>query len=121
MPASPVIRLGSLEPRDPLLTRLSGDHAGKSISGFIGVDLTVPALARRAGMSPRSLARNFRVETGRTPAAFVQSLQLEAARRLLETSDLIVASLRDRDRHRPAEGGQARDRVLADSFSRRGG
>jgi transcriptional regulator GlxA family with amidase domain len=54
-------------------------------------DLTVPVLAARAAMSPRSFARRFRTETGTTPAAFVEALRVEAARRLLETSDAPVA------------------------------
>lgn len=53
-------------------------------------DLSVERLARRAGMSPRSFARTFVTETGTTPAAYVEELRVEAARRLLETSDLTV-------------------------------
>ncbi|UDY35999.1 GlxA family transcriptional regulator [Dermatobacter hominis] len=56
-------------------------------------DLSVPALADRAGMSERTFARAFRDETGTTPAAYVESLRLEAARRLLETTDLTVAGV----------------------------
>ena len=56
-------------------------------------DLSVPALAERAGMSERTFARAFRDETGTTPAAYVESLRLEAARRLLETTDLTVAGV----------------------------
>jgi transcriptional regulator GlxA family with amidase domain len=56
-------------------------------------DLDVGALARRAAMSPRSFARAFREETGTTPAAHVEALRIEAARRLLETTDLTVAGV----------------------------
>jgi len=56
-------------------------------------DLSVPVLARRAAMSPRSFARRFRAETGTTPAAFVEALRLESARRLLETSSAPVATV----------------------------
>ncbi|WP_112241672.1 GlxA family transcriptional regulator [Kribbella monticola] len=56
-------------------------------------DLSVAALARRAGMSERNFARAFRAETGSTPAAFVESLRVEAARRLLETTALTVAAI----------------------------
>ncbi|HMF84542.1 MAG TPA: GlxA family transcriptional regulator [Acidimicrobiia bacterium] len=62
-----------------------GDHLDK--------DLTVEALATRVGMSPRTFARVFRRETGTTPAAFVEELRVEAARRLLETTDLTVAAV----------------------------
>jgi transcriptional regulator GlxA family with amidase domain len=47
-------------------------------------DLSVESLARRAAMSVRSFARLFRRELGQTPAAWVRSLRLEAARRELE-------------------------------------
>jgi transcriptional regulator GlxA family with amidase domain len=56
-------------------------------------DLTVEALAARAGMSPRNLARRFKQEAGVTPAAYVEALRVEAARRLLESSDLTVAAV----------------------------
>ncbi len=56
-------------------------------------DLTVAALARRAHMSERTFARAFRTETGTTPAAHVESLRVEAARRLLESTDLTVGSI----------------------------
>jgi transcriptional regulator GlxA family with amidase domain len=56
-------------------------------------DLSVPVLAARAAMSARSFARRFRAETGTTPAAFVEALRIEAARRLLETSDAPVATV----------------------------
>lgn len=53
-------------------------------------DLSVAGLAARAGMSERTFVRAWREETGTTPAAFVESIRLEAARRLLETTDLTV-------------------------------
>ncbi|HEY4378359.1 MAG TPA: helix-turn-helix domain-containing protein, partial [Acidimicrobiales bacterium] len=59
----------------------------------LGDDLTVEALAARAAMSPRSFARAFRSETGTTPAAHVEELRVEAARRLLEHSELTVAAI----------------------------
>jgi transcriptional regulator GlxA family with amidase domain len=56
-------------------------------------DLTVAALARRAHMSERTFARAFRAETGTTPAAHVESLRVEAGRRLLESTDLTVGAI----------------------------
>jgi transcriptional regulator GlxA family with amidase domain len=50
-------------------------------------DLGVARLAARTGMSPRHFARVFRVETGLTPAAFVEAVRIEAARRLLEAGE----------------------------------
>ena len=45
--------------------------------------LDVPALAGRAGLSERSFYRKFTRATGKTPAHFVESLRLEAARTML--------------------------------------
>jgi transcriptional regulator GlxA family with amidase domain len=53
-------------------------------------DLTVEALAHRTGMSARNFSRTFGAETGITPAFYVEGLRLEAARRLLETTDLSI-------------------------------
>jgi transcriptional regulator GlxA family with amidase domain len=50
----------------------------------VDADLSVEALARRAGMSPRNFARVFTRETGVTPACFVETARVEAARRRLE-------------------------------------
>jgi transcriptional regulator GlxA family with amidase domain len=41
-------------------------------------------MAERVGMSPRHFARIFRHEVGMTPAEFVETMRVEAARRLLE-------------------------------------
>ncbi len=49
-------------------------------------DLSVAALARRAGMSPRHFARVFAASSGSTPARFVERARVESARRLLEDS-----------------------------------
>jgi len=45
---------------------------------------TVEAMAERAHMSARNFAREFRAQTGVTPARYVESVRLEAARRRLE-------------------------------------
>jgi len=47
-------------------------------------DHSVPRLAERASLSPRHFARLFRSEVGVTPAAWVESARVEAARRKLE-------------------------------------
>lgn len=51
-------------------------------------DLSVPRLAERARMSERTFARVFHAELGTTPARFVEVARVEAARRLLQESDL---------------------------------
>ena len=69
----------------------------RDVQGWIAehpeAELTVPALARRAHMSPRNFARAFRRETGVTPAAYVKAQRVEAARRLLETTAGNVAEV----------------------------
>jgi transcriptional regulator GlxA family with amidase domain len=56
------------------------------IEDHVGGDLSVPALAKRAGMSPRNFARRFSEEVGVTPARYVHAVRLAAARRRLEES-----------------------------------
>jgi transcriptional regulator GlxA family with amidase domain len=56
-------------------------------------DLSVDALAARVGMSPRNFARVFRTEMNTTPAKFVESLRLEAARRRLQESNASLKSI----------------------------
>ncbi|MFJ4776471.1 GlxA family transcriptional regulator [Streptomyces sp. NPDC088762] len=50
--------------------------------------LTVPALAARAGMSPRSFARHFTAATGTTPLRWILDQRIAAAQKLLERTDL---------------------------------
>ncbi len=56
-------------------------------------DLTVAALAARAGMSERNFTRVFAREVGATPADYVERVRVETARRLLETTGLAVAEV----------------------------
>lgn len=46
-------------------------------------DLSVPSLARRAGMSPRSFARHYSEKVGLSPAKAVAAMRLEAASQAL--------------------------------------
>lgn len=57
------------------------------ILGNLRKDLSVEALAARAGMSGRNFARHFKRETGSTPGDYVEAVRVEAARRILEESD----------------------------------
>ena len=50
-------------------------------------DLSVPALAARVGLSERQFLRVFPAETGHSPAGYVEAVRVEAACRLLETTD----------------------------------
>lgn len=56
------------------------------IADHLDRDLSVPALADRAAMSPRHFARVFAAELHMTPARFVERQRVEAARRRLEES-----------------------------------
>jgi transcriptional regulator GlxA family with amidase domain len=69
----------------PALTELSD-----WIADHLAADLSVPALARRAAMSPRTFARSFVRSFGTTPARYVEGARVEAARRRLEESDANV-------------------------------
>jgi len=50
-------------------------------------DLSVPVLAARVGLSERQFLRVFPTETGHSPAGYVEAARVEAACRLLETTD----------------------------------
>lgn len=53
------------------------------MQGNLEARLDVPTLARQAGLSERSFYRKFVDATGKTPAHFVETLRLDAARTLL--------------------------------------
>ena len=69
----------------------------RELQGWIAAnlteDLSVPALAERAFMSPRNFARAFRREVGMTPGAYVESLRLERARAELEDAETPVEAV----------------------------
>jgi transcriptional regulator GlxA family with amidase domain len=56
-------------------------------------DHAVARLAARVAMSPRHFARVFRDEVGSTPAAYVETVRVEVARRLLETTGLSASEI----------------------------
>lgn len=60
------------------------------VAAHPAADHGVAHLARRVGMSPRHFARLFRAETGLTPAAYVETVRIEAGRRLLETGGIAL-------------------------------
>ena len=73
---------GQLAERNPLreLQQWISEHPDE--------DHSVDRLAARVAMSPRHFARVFRDEIGSTPAAYVERVRVEVARRLLETTAL---------------------------------
>jgi transcriptional regulator GlxA family with amidase domain len=56
----------------------------------LGRELPLRTIARRAGMSTRTLSRRFRERVGTTPALWVAGARVRHAQRLLETTDLSV-------------------------------
>ena len=66
-------------------------------------DLSVDALAKRVGMSPRNFARVFARELRMTPARFVERTRVDAARRRLEESVNGVESVANECGFRSAE------------------
>jgi len=64
------------------------EHVQQWIRDHPTADLSVAELARRAGMSERNFSRQFREDVGVTPAAYVEATRLDAARVLLEDTNL---------------------------------
>jgi transcriptional regulator GlxA family with amidase domain len=71
----------------------------------------VAALAARAGLSPRHFARLFHAEVGVTPAAWVETMRVSAARELLEAGH-------DAPKQIAAQCGFANADTLRRSFSK---
>jgi transcriptional regulator GlxA family with amidase domain len=88
---------GQMQYSVPLRLQMEGDGSLDSLYSWIQAnlqeDLSVEALAAKAGMSPRTFARVFSKQTGRTPAKTVELLRLETARRLLEESSLSLKEI----------------------------
>ena len=63
------------------------------MTDHIDADLSIAALAHRANMSERTFARVFTAETSFTPAAYVERLRIDAARRNLETTSRTVKQI----------------------------
>lgn len=75
-----------------------GDERFDRLHGWIqdnlDGDLSLPNLAERANMSPRSFSRHYREATGRTPARAIEEIRIEAARRMLERGQAINQTAR---------------------------
>lgn len=82
------------------------------IADHLDHDLTVAALAERTFMSQRNFARVFTSQTGQTPGRYVESLRLERARILLQSSERTVEGIATACGFRTVE-------TLRRSFSRR--
>jgi transcriptional regulator GlxA family with amidase domain len=74
-------------------------------------ELSLPLIARRAGMSTRTLSRRFREQIGETPARWVTGARVRLAQRILETTALSVERV-------AADVGFGSSAVLRERFGR---
>ncbi|GAA3725472.1 transcriptional regulator GlxA family with amidase domain [Spinactinospora alkalitolerans] len=95
---TPVTRHPALR---PVLDRIAADPAA---------DHSPHTLAKQAGLSPRHLTRLFKDQAGTTPAAYVETIRLEAARILLERGETVTAAAR--------QSGLGSDETLRRAFAR---
>src|SRR5262249_51321583 len=74
-----------------------GEHPIARIQAFLAdhfnQELTIPAVARRAGMSLRNFSRRFKRATGEAFSLYVQKLRIENAKRLLESTDASASEI----------------------------
>ncbi|MEM7215693.1 MAG: helix-turn-helix domain-containing protein [Pseudomonadota bacterium] len=89
-----MVRSGGQSQFSPVLGRQILDKAGRFeelhewISDNLSHDLCIEVLAEKVNMSPRNFSRLYSKQMGLTPAKSVQAMRVEAARDLLENSDL---------------------------------
>jgi transcriptional regulator GlxA family with amidase domain len=78
---------GQLQYSEPLRFQTrAGDRFGDLVARIVGdlsADWSVEAMAARAGLSARQFARRFQAAFGASPAAYVERLRLDEARRRL--------------------------------------
>jgi transcriptional regulator GlxA family with amidase domain len=82
-----------------LSLQAAGDKFGALhdwISKHLAGDLSLPVLARQAGMSERSFSRHYAESTGQTPARAIERLRVEGARHLLSETRLPVKRISQR-------------------------
>lgn len=84
VPPAPALSSGSLAD----LLDWAEEHLGKELS--LGV------LARRAHVSPRTLDRRFREQLGVSPGRWLLRRRIDAARELLETTELTIDAIATR-------------------------
>jgi transcriptional regulator GlxA family with amidase domain len=77
--------------------RQHDDTAIAAAQGWIAGNYTVrepvEAMARQAGLAARTFARRFRAATGYAPLDYVQTLRIEEAKQLLETSETAIDAI----------------------------
>ena len=94
-----IVRPGGQSQFSTLLASQALDSAGRFerlhawVASNLNADLGVEKLAEAGNMSTRNFVRLYSIETGRSPAKAIETIRLEAARRLLEESNLTVKSV----------------------------
>ena len=66
------------------------------IGNHLADDLSLPTLAKQAGMSERSFSRHYAEATGLTPARAIERLRVEGARHLLSETRLPIKRIAQR-------------------------
>ncbi|MFC7258529.1 GlxA family transcriptional regulator [Streptomyces lutosisoli] len=74
-------------PIEPVSTTRRMDDLRHHIARHLADRLTVADLAQHAHVSERQLTRIFKTELGMTPAGYIESARVEAARNRLESTD----------------------------------
>ncbi|BCH30658.1 AraC family transcriptional regulator [Mesorhizobium sp. L-8-10] len=86
--AQPLVSLGRLDGYDPRLA-----HAIRLMEAHVDQPLTVSAIARRTGITARTLEKVFAKAIGETPGAYYLRLRLAAARRLVVDTAVPMADI----------------------------
>ncbi|MGN6536074.1 MAG: GlxA family transcriptional regulator [Mesorhizobium sp.] len=89
--AQPLVSLGRLDGYDPRLAQ-----AIRLMEAHVEAPVTVEAIARRAGVTPRTLETIFSRSIGETPGAYYLRLRLTAARKLVTDTRIPMAEIAGR-------------------------
>jgi transcriptional regulator GlxA family with amidase domain len=97
--AQPLVSLGRLDGYDPRLAQ-----AIRLMESHVDRPLTVAAIARRVGVTARTLESVFGRSIGETPGAYYLRLRLNTARRLVLDTRLAMADIAERSGFSSAAG-----------------
>lgn len=86
--AQPLVSLGRLDGYDPRLAQ-----AVRLMEAHVDRPLTISAIAKRSGVTARTLENTFRKSIGETPGAYYLRLRLNAARRLVVDTRVPLAEV----------------------------
>ncbi len=89
--AQPLVSLGRLDGYDPRLAQ-----AIRLMEAHVDQPLTIAAIARRAGVTARTLESIFRASIDETPGAYYLRLRLAAARRLVVDTRVAMTDIAER-------------------------